>query len=91
MNNHSPGPWEACDNDGHSLWHIYSTSVNVPIVAAVYGDCAETEENARLIAAAPDMLRVLRMVHASSKWSLRDNDADFIREIIERIDGKEAQ
>ena len=91
MNRHSPGPWEACDNDGYSQWHIYSTSANLPIVADLHGDCAETEENARLIEAAPDMLRVLRVLQANSQWLSLGASADDIREIIARIDGEEAE
>ena len=55
MSKHTPGPWEAKEDEyGH--WGIYASG----------GECIaiteerEDEANARLIAAAPDMLKLLK-------------------------------
>ena len=62
---HTPGPWVADDNEGFSMWKIYSRMspsgswVQGPCVAKVIGDSAEADANARLIAAAPELLEAL--------------------------------
>jgi hypothetical protein len=60
---HTPGPWivESVENKGQST----IVDNNDHLVAEVYSDsCNQLEEdaNARLIAAAPDMLNVLKRV-----------------------------
>ena len=56
---HTPGPWQA--RDGLSKWNV--TTVGAPRtfnICAINTDRTEQEANARLIAAAPDMLRALK-------------------------------
>ena len=63
MSEHTPGPWTACDNNGYSIWRItapkYRAESASRTIAEVVGDSAETENNARLIAAAPEMFELL--------------------------------
>lgn len=63
MNNHTPGPWIACDNNGYSIWRVtspkYRAESTSRTVAEVVGDSAETEANARLIAAATEMYELI--------------------------------
>lgn len=63
MSNHTPGPWTACNNDGYSIWRIFTSwRTGNKTIAEVVGDSAETEANARLIVAAPEMYELLREV-----------------------------
>ena len=56
MNKHTPGPWEAVsDHDWHSGWKFGVAGV-VPVNHTI------TEANARLIAAAPDLLEALEAI-----------------------------
>jgi hypothetical protein len=63
---HTPGPWIADDNEGFGAWHIWSRMTPTgsgtpgPLVATVVGDSAETDANAQLIAAAPELLLSLK-------------------------------
>lgn len=63
MSNHTPGPWTACNNNGYSIWRVsapkYRAESASRTIAEVVGDSAETEANARLIAAAPEMLELI--------------------------------
>lgn len=63
MIEHTPGPWTACDNNGYSIWRVTSPKYRAEsasrTVAEVVGDSAETEANAHLIAAAPEMYELL--------------------------------
>ena len=67
---HTPGPWVADDNEGFSMWKIYSrmspsgSGVQGSRVADVIGDSAEADANAALIAAAPELLEALRLLLA---------------------------
>lgn len=65
MSEHTPGPWYASRDEG-SQYHFVSTSTVVvadtrACIAATGEELAESvsESNARLIAAAPDMLAAL--------------------------------
>jgi hypothetical protein len=63
--NHTPGPWKAekenahtgqvatCHGDGDGWWEIWSPN---------WGDGINAEANARLIAAAPELLEVLECI-----------------------------
>lgn len=67
MNAHKPGPWEVCDDHpDRACYHIRAKSRVWDFgddVATIYspGD-AEADANARLIAAAPDLLAVLEEI-----------------------------
>lgn len=61
---HTPGPWIAEDYTGADVpaWYVVPASHNGTI-AALAG--LDAEANARLIAAAPDMLALAKLVHGS--------------------------
>lgn len=85
MSKHTPGPWVADDNEGFSMWKIYSrmspsgSGVQGPCVAEVIGDSAEADANALLIAAAPELLEALYIVDACGdpkRVTLYDGEAE---------------
>ena len=56
---HTPGPWWACPPDGDGgNWEVEDGYGHT---ATVYGDDVPAAANARLIAAAPDMLAALKL------------------------------
>lgn len=73
MSKHTPGPWIACDNNGYSIWRVTSPEYRAEsasrTIAEVVGDSAETEANARLIAAAPEMYEALRHLAHNARAS----------------------
>lgn len=54
---HTPGPWTACKRH---FWIVYSDVGDVRIAECGVPDSRVAEANARLIAAAPDMLAACR-------------------------------
>ena len=81
---HTPGPWEASRPKGSNGWWNINDPLEDPMLflATVYNN---EENNARLIAAAPDLLNAL----IDAIEVLLDNDIDFIRgvDVIERATG----
>ena len=71
MSEHTSGPWFADDNNGYSIWRItaakYRAESASRTIAEVVGDSAETEANARLIAAAPDLLEAAKVQQMCGK------------------------
>jgi hypothetical protein len=51
MSRHTPGPWECNEGPYGGLWIVGSNNESIGVI--------EKEEDARLIAAAPDMLKAL--------------------------------
>lgn len=70
---HTPGPW-AVEVDPHDPSCLNVTSETLPYVAAVFGDSSTPTLqqcfNARLIAAAPDLLSALQ-------WAVNQIDDDL--------------
>jgi hypothetical protein len=68
VSGHTPGPWHATPSPkgGHN---IYDADNNVPAIARTYriADDATVEANARLIAAAPDLLEALQIIVANAR------------------------
>lgn len=58
---HTPGPWSATKHDEScGYWHVDSPGTAMGGVATCYSTASgSTEANARLIAAAPDLLAAL--------------------------------
>lgn len=91
---HTLGPWIADDNEGFSPWTIWSRMTPTgsgkpgPKIAQVIGDSAETDANARLIAAAPDLLEALMEIDArlrrcaAEPISAADAYDSFYQEIV---------
>jgi hypothetical protein len=67
--NHTPGPWTIRDN---SIW---SEDGELVEITGEYCDPERNEANARLIAAAPDLLKGLqwieRVAHDKKQWAIR--------------------
>lgn len=57
MTNHTPGPW-AYEPQAYHPDRIFA---GCKLIATAHGDSAETEANAALIAAAPELLAALEM------------------------------
>jgi hypothetical protein len=71
---HTPGPWQIIPYpDGHSF--IREGDAPERFVANVSGH--NYEANARLIAAAPDMLEALRLLMAATQFITFDRDSNI--------------
>ncbi len=72
MNKHTPGPWDAHHHESTDTYtiHVAGRSWESWAIAHV-GDCTQDEANARLIAAAPDLLDALR------QWAAAERDSDM--------------
>jgi hypothetical protein len=84
MSGHTPGPW-ALNTDGPFAYLNGNPNAACPwfkfasVVVRVNDEpCLEGEANARLIAAAPELLRVARnmLAFAEIKWGNLDEDAN---------------
>ena len=67
MSKHTPGPW-TYEEEAYHMEQVFGPK---GLIAKVVGDSAETCFNAHLIAAAPDLLESLRLLH--------DNLAEYQR------------
>jgi len=88
MSKHTPGPWEA-HAWGDADWEILSKDQTV---ADIHGgnDHAAEEADARLIAAAPDLLACLK--NLVNRRLIRYDATDALDEtldLIERIEGED--
>lgn len=87
MRKHTPGPWScwSTSNHAHDYRLFKPNGAELPYVAPG-NDHSEARANARLIAAAPDMLDILRAALDPE----RDDHADALnmaRDLIKKIDG----
>ena len=72
MNAHTPGPWKAALPIGNPPFVSNEGTVVVQKVGPI-GDYATAEANARLIAAAPELLEALKLLQtALTEHGLRD-------------------
>ena len=86
---HTPGPW------GYSEGEIYRG--NNPIASVIpsfgwFNKTAEDDANARLIAAAPEMYRVLSDILDTLEMSKGygfDEEYDKVREVLAKVEGGE--
>jgi len=62
MNKHTPGPWYIVRGISNSLIETDGLTV-AEVLDDVYPDTEQQEANAKLIAAAPDMLAALQTMH----------------------------
>lgn len=86
MSNHTPGPWEVSDK-----LHV-STGKTLYLFENKSASSGELRANARLIAAAPEMLAVLRAVRASISdslvcdWQPGDDFHESLSDALDAID-----
>jgi hypothetical protein len=77
---HTPGPWVAHNEPGHGFWYVDRTEDGCGSIATCYNTCiAYAEANARLIAAAPELLgacqSALRALEDNTEPGPMDEDA----------------
>ena len=99
MNNHTPGPWlqeEVTSTERHVFDSLGEDGLLGPIAIIQHGDPAELEANALLIAAAPELLSVLKdalkIVDAYRRIALGDGDITAMnaRAVIAKATGSAA-
>lgn len=98
---HTPGPWEISECGGCDVWDILNDDLDSPLTAHCYGSVVEGgiehESDARLIAAAPDMLEALHRLiaqctllamsgHGNSEAA--ESFREIIRPVIAKAEGK---
>lgn len=68
MNKHTPGPWKTHLTDDTLV--VDGNGLVIAHMGGLYlGDDSPMEANARLIAAAPDLLAALEVIAADSRWT----------------------
>ena len=87
---HTPGPWEMMPPLGEGNYSVMSSKVNAGgnwyVAEIPNGSHAEAQANARLIAAAPELLDALRLVLAHD-GALTGADWTAIRAAIAKAEG----
>jgi hypothetical protein len=87
MSKHTPGPWTV----GGPTGYFYQLEIN-PSIGKVYGAGEELKANARLIAAAPELLEVLEeLMSMRSKCYIPISPLwdDKARAVLARVKGKQ--
>ena len=90
MNKHTPGPWTAIegrhnsDVEAANHWGSIVDSDDF-CIAAIWADAPNTEANAELLAAAPDLLEALKDVAAFG--TLRPRLVSVVRAAIAKAEG----
>ena len=73
---HTPGPWKAYPiemNHGLPYTPVAANTLLAKVYSEAFGDYEQSEANARLVAAAPDLLAALRaMVSAQHSGPISD-------------------
>lgn len=77
MNAHTPGPWRYCPQNGSPTTGMHMIAGSKPGYLAEVRDCGSgiVQANARLIAAAPELLEALETL-ADEEW--RDDDDNIL-------------
>ena len=86
MTKHIPGPWEA-DSDGLIYREPWTDEAD-PHICAVNHRCEKHEANARLIAAAPELLEAAKVVASFAQgWEpLTPGDIKDLRDAIAKAE-----
>lgn len=95
---HTPAPWRVAGRDTRNLPHslIAADTLLARVYSKCYGDVAEEEANACLMAAAPELLAalqaVLKTIEVSEHWWMDAPDrggfdVDVIRAAIAKATG----
>lgn len=83
MSKHTPGPWRyhgfVVDSD-FSGWRVYLPTKYRRVITVEGTSAAEADANARLIAAAPDLLAALKAAFQPAGWS---HSGDCMCEVCE--------
>jgi hypothetical protein len=92
MSKHTPGPWTV----GGPTGYINQLEIN-PCIGVVYGAGEELRANARLIAAAPNLLEALEDLVCLAEAAMRESDGEWsideelrdARAVIAQVKGKQ--
>lgn len=87
---HTPGPWLLADSDPRFVYALGDEGYNrfwLKVSGTDPALFAELEANARLIAAAPELLEVVRKVY---EGGLSPDEEDALGALLNRIDGEES-
>ena len=94
---HTPGPWLATEGHPSDVWHVDMRARHFSVTvsrsdADHYMPVEEVQANARLIAAAPELLQVLE--RCNNRWDDADEEdnpalGQAIRAAIAKATGKE--
>lgn len=90
MSKHTPGPWEALTFSSHELQTDFAM-VAIGKRAHIIGYSEENQANARLIAAAPELLVALQIVfgkHAVGALTLPAGDLERVEAVIAKAKGE---
>ena len=93
MNKHTPGPWFAVADKGQTIIRTSRSSAAFSPLAIVKGDKRDTlkdqEANARLIAAAPDLLEALsEIINDGGKFVMTNETHRKARAAIAKARGQ---
>ena len=93
MNKHTPGPWFAVADKGQTIIRTSRSSAAFSPLAIVKGDKRDTlkdqEANARLIAAAPDLIDALsEIINDGGKFVMTNETHRKARAAIARARGE---
>jgi len=83
---HTPGPWDVCEDD----INVYAPNSDTAITNQDHicaPDKVEAAANARLIAAAPELLEALRVLLAHGGTAYEAHAKEKAREAIAKADG----
>jgi hypothetical protein len=90
----TPGPWIARSYDQGLTWKVETAEGRRAVASYIAGLQKADEANARLIAAAPDLLHACRLIAGNAPlvaaW-LRENDLNALRQVeaaISKAEGK---
>lgn len=89
---HTPGPWRYTP-DRDFRWFVYDEDARMAVKVGYRGNrpASEVEANARLIAAAPELLEVAQRIHALNQTSdILGGLGDWLSDVIARATGHEA-
>lgn len=90
MNKHTPGPWVAPDPRSDYEGRVFDRSIMaavsngnpIPIARAYNNIGTNCEANARLIAAAPDLLAALEEAERALRWAAQESKGRVKAEIV---------
>ena len=93
---HTPGPWEIEDcTPGESTGLCFEVGTKDSVIARTTDGWKEAHANARLIAAAPDLLAQCREFEKCLTYLINSGDSgadlelDKLREVLAKVDGGE--